>query len=102
VLLAQGRHRTGRSWRPAWPAWAAAGQLRVDDPAEAFRLLYGLVVRDLQIRVLLGEPPPPAAALAEQARTAVDRFLTLTAIPQEPTLPRSASKRGPSGRVDGA
>jgi AefR-like transcriptional repressor, C-terminal domain len=57
----------------------AAGRLRIDDPAEAFQLLYGLVIQDLQIRVLLGEAPPPPDALAAQARTAVDRFLTLTA-----------------------
>jgi hypothetical protein len=47
-------------------------------PRVAFRLLYGLVVQDLQIRVLLGERPPGRAALAEQARTAVDRFLAMT------------------------
>jgi AefR-like transcriptional repressor, C-terminal domain len=55
------------------------GHLRVDDPSEAFRLLYGLVVQDLQIRVLLGEPPPGPTALATQARVAVERFLALTA-----------------------
>jgi hypothetical protein len=37
------------------------------------------VIQDLQIRVLLGEAPPPPDALAAQARTAVDRFLALTA-----------------------
>jgi AcrR family transcriptional regulator len=70
VLLAQGRHRTG----PIVEAYLAR-------LAEAFQLLYGLVVRDLQIRVLLGEPPPAPEALAAQARTAVERFLALTAAP---------------------
>ena len=60
---------------------AEAGVLGIDDPAEAFQLLYGLVVRDLQIRVLLGEPPPAPEGLAAQARTAVERFLALTASP---------------------
>jgi AcrR family transcriptional regulator len=79
VLLAQGRHRTGPIVEAYLARLAAQGRLRIDDPAEAFRLLYGLVVQDLQIRVLLGEHPPGPAALAERARTAVDRFLALTA-----------------------
>jgi hypothetical protein len=68
--------------RPGYRArLAEAGRLPVDDPAEAFQLLYGLVIQDLQIRVLLGEAPPPPTALAAQARTAVNRFLALTQIP---------------------
>jgi hypothetical protein len=79
VLLAQGRHRTGPIVEAYLARLAAAGRLRIDDPADAFQLLYGLVIQDLQIRVLLGEAPPPPTALAAQARTAVDRFLALTA-----------------------
>ena len=79
MLLAQGRHRTGPIVEAYLADLAARGRLRIDDPAEAFRLLYGLVVQDLQIRVLLGERPPGAAALAEQARTAVDRVLAMSA-----------------------
>jgi AcrR family transcriptional regulator len=79
VLLAQGRHRTGPIVEAYLARLAEAGVLGIDDPAEAFQLLYGLVVRDLQIRVLLGEPPPAPAALAAQARTAVERFLALAA-----------------------
>ena len=81
VLLAQGRHRTGPVVEDYLARLAAAGHLRIDDPAEAFRLLYGLVIQDLQIRVLLGEPPPRPGALATQARVAVERFLVLTATP---------------------
>jgi AcrR family transcriptional regulator len=81
VLLAQGRHRTGPIVEAYLARLAEAGVLGIDDPAEAFQLLYGLVVRDLQIRVLLGEPPPAPEALAAQARTAVERFLALTAAP---------------------
>jgi AcrR family transcriptional regulator len=81
VLLAQGRHRTGPMVEDYLARLAADGHLHIDDPADAFQLLYGLVVRDLQIRVLLGEPPPPPAALAAHAQTAVERFLTLTAAP---------------------
>ena len=81
VLLSEGRHRTGPMVEAYLARLAEAGQLRIDDPAEAFQLLYGLVVRDLQIRVLLGEPPPAPDALAAHARAAVERFLALTAIP---------------------
>jgi AcrR family transcriptional regulator len=79
VLLAEGRHRTGPIVEAYLARLAAAGRLQVHDPAEAFQLLYGLVVQDLQIRVLLGEPPPPPEALAARARTAVERFLAITA-----------------------
>jgi AcrR family transcriptional regulator len=81
VLLAQGRHRTGPIVEAYLARLAAAGHLRIDDPAAAFQLLYGLVIQDLQIRVLLGEPPPAPRALAAHARVAVERFLTLAAGP---------------------
>ena len=74
LVLAHGRHRIG----PVVEAYLAdldrAGVLQVPDPKSAFTELYGLVVRDTQIRVLLGEPPPSAAAQRRQADAAVDRF----------------------------
>ena len=79
VLLAEGRHRTGPIVEAYLARLAAEGHLDIDDPADAFQLLYGLVLRDLQIRVLLGEPPPGPDALAGQAQVAVARFLALTA-----------------------
>jgi hypothetical protein len=36
------------------------------------------VIRDLQIRALLGERVPAGKAIAARARVAVDQFLTLT------------------------
>jgi len=51
--------------------------LRVPDPGEAYRTFFGLVVRDTQIRVLLGDPPPPADAIRDEAKRAVDAFLAL-------------------------
>ena len=96
TLLAQGRHHTGPLVEAYLARLAAAGRLRIDDPAEAFQLLYGLVVRDLQIRVLLGEPPPEEAALADRARVAVDRFLALTAAPER--KPSASGARSGSRR----
>jgi AcrR family transcriptional regulator len=74
LVLVHGRHRIG----PVVEAYLAdldrAGVLRVPDPKSAFTELYGLVVRDTQIRVLLGEPAPSTAAQRRQADAGVDRF----------------------------
>lgn len=75
-LLDGGRHRVG----PVVAAYLAdlhtAGLSPHPDGDRAFSLLYGLVVQDAQIRVLLGEDPPTASAVAGRARTAVGQFLT--------------------------
>ncbi|MCQ6551897.1 TetR/AcrR family transcriptional regulator [Streptomyces sp. C10-9-1] len=77
VLLAEGRHTTGPLVADYLARLAEDGELAIGEPEDAFRLLYGLVVSDSQIRVLLGEPPP--TDIQDRARRAVDRFLTLTA-----------------------
>ncbi|OJF12768.1 TetR/AcrR family transcriptional regulator [Couchioplanes caeruleus] len=84
LLLRHGRHTTGPLVEAFLARLAGEGRLRVDDPADAFRLLYGLVVRDAQIRALLGEPPASADRLRADARVAVDRFLALTTGTVEP------------------
>lgn len=76
-LLHSGRHRAGPRVERDLARLAAAGRLRVDDPADAYRVLFGLVVQDTQIRVLLGEPPPSEAQMHTRARDAVDAFLRL-------------------------
>ncbi|UHD45069.1 TetR/AcrR family transcriptional regulator C-terminal domain-containing protein [Aureimonas altamirensis] len=54
------------------------GLLAFDSPDEAFGALFGLVVRDTQIRLLLGEKLNADDALVEHdARLAVRQFLTL-------------------------
>ncbi|MDI6100296.1 TetR/AcrR family transcriptional regulator C-terminal domain-containing protein [Actinoplanes sp. NEAU-A12] len=78
LLLRHGRHTTGPLIEAFLSRLADQGELRVDDPADAFQLFYGLVVRDVQIRALLGEAPAAGDARAA-ARVAVDRFLTLLA-----------------------
>ncbi|MCB9011686.1 MAG: TetR/AcrR family transcriptional regulator [Actinobacteria bacterium] len=78
-LLHEGRHRIGPLVERYLADLADAGVLDVDDPEAAFELLYGLVVQDTQIRVLLGEDPPDAADVAARADRAVARFLRLTA-----------------------
>jgi AcrR family transcriptional regulator len=78
-LLRHGRHTTGPLVEHYLRTLDDDGFLDLDDPAEAFRLLYGLAVKDTQIRTLLGEAPPTPHECDRQAREAVDMFLTLTA-----------------------
>ncbi len=78
TLLASGRHRVGPIVEEYLAKLTEAGVLSVDDPAAGFRLLYGLVIRDTQIRVLLGEAPPSPETLEAEAEAAVDAFLRLT------------------------
>jgi len=54
------------------------GQLKFDDAQEAFETLYGLIVRDEHLRLLLGEGAALTADQAEaQATTAIQQFLRL-------------------------
>lgn len=79
LLLREGRHRTGRLVERYLAEAHSRGRLHAPRPEESFTLLYGLVVRDTQIRVLLGDPAPPPAAVAERAATAVRQFLEISA-----------------------
>lgn len=80
VLLESGRHRVGPLVERYLAAQAETGRLELTvEPEEAFRLLYGLAVQDTQIRVLLGEKPPSASAIARRAEEAVERFIRLMA-----------------------
>ncbi|MGB5951354.1 MAG: TetR/AcrR family transcriptional regulator C-terminal domain-containing protein [Ornithinimicrobium sp.] len=77
LLLASGRHRIGPIVEDYLASLHAQGVLHVPDPAEAFCTFYGLVVRDTQIRTLLGEAPPDPAHIREQADSGVAAFLSL-------------------------
>ncbi|NNG21228.1 hypothetical protein HJ590_17040 [Naumannella sp. ID2617S] len=77
LLLAEGRGRTGAIVESYLARLMAEGVLADGDPAETFGLLYGLVVQDQQIAVLLGSDPPSLEEIAERAEAAVVRFLEL-------------------------
>ena len=77
LLLASGRHRVGPIVERYLAGLHDAGEINAPDAAAAFELLYGLVIRDTQIRVLLGEAKPSASAISQTAELAVERFLTL-------------------------
>jgi len=77
TLLASGRHRIGPLVERYLGELHRAGSLTIPDPSHAFQVLYGLVVRDIQIRVLLGEASPTKSQIRAQADQAVDEFLRL-------------------------
>ncbi len=76
-LLASGRHRVGPIVEEYLARLDDAGLIGVADPATAFETFYGLLIRDTQIRCLLGEPAPDDDAIEVRATDAVDRFVTL-------------------------
>lgn len=57
-----------------------AGALRFDDRAEAFDTLYGLIIGDFHVRMLLGETIPALRdeiAQREHTQAAIDKFYLL-------------------------
>lgn len=81
-LLQSGRQRIGPVVERYLAHLDAHGILRVPDPGGAYRTLFGLVVRDTQIRVLLGDPPPKAGEIRAHAKAAVHTFLALHVRPR--------------------
>ncbi len=76
TLLESGRHRVGPLATAYLTALHDSGFSPHADADRAFSFLYGLVVQDSQIRVLLGEAPPSQEEVAARARWAVEVFLT--------------------------
>lgn len=59
IVLENGPFAMRRRLEPLLEAGREAGLLDFPDTQEAFRVFFGLVVRDTQIRLLLGEPERP-------------------------------------------
>ena len=78
IVLANGRFAIGERVKPVLEAGRAAGLLAFEDTEGAFRTFFGLVGRDIQIRLLLGEALPlDAAGIGREAANAVEQFLAL-------------------------
>jgi AcrR family transcriptional regulator len=78
IVLENGRLEMGRRLKPVLEAGRDARLLRFDSSEEAFRTFFGLVVRDVQIRLLLGDALTLSAAdIDKDARRATEQFLTL-------------------------
>lgn len=78
IVLENGRFAIGERLKPLLEAARAAGLLTFDDAETAFRTFFGLVGRDVQIRVLLGDAlEMPTSAIARDAARATEQFLAL-------------------------
>ncbi len=78
IVLENGRLEMGRRLKPVLEAGRDARLLRFESSEEAFRTFFGLVVRDVQIRLLLGDDLKLSQADIERdAARATEQFLTL-------------------------
>ncbi|SFI27263.1 transcriptional regulator, TetR family [Bosea sp. OK403] len=78
IVLANGRFAIGERLKPVLDAGREAGLLAYDDTETAFRSFLGLVGRDVQIRLLLGDALTLGQAEIERdAERATQQFLTL-------------------------
>ncbi|GHD10710.1 TetR family transcriptional regulator [Tianweitania populi] len=78
IVLANGRFAIGERLKPVLEAGRTAGLLAFDDAEEAFRTFFGLVGRDVQIRLLLGDDMAlDAAEIEADARRATNQFFAL-------------------------
>ncbi|WP_267357560.1 MULTISPECIES: TetR/AcrR family transcriptional regulator C-terminal domain-containing protein [unclassified Methylobacterium] len=78
IVLANGRFAIGERVKPVLEAGRAAGLLTFADGEAAFRTFFGLVGRDIQIRLLLGEALDLGGdEIRRDADRAVDQFLAL-------------------------
>lgn len=78
IVLNNGRFTMGRRLKPVLEAGREAGLLDFADSEEAFRTFFGLVVRDVQIRLLLGDDLAMTPhRIATEADAATKRFFAL-------------------------
>lgn len=78
VLEKNGRARIGRQTTVLLEKGCTQGYLQCEDPQEAYSTLYGLVVRDQHIRLLLGGSPQTSRKeLDGAAKTAILQFMQL-------------------------
>lgn len=75
LLLERGRRQIDRRARALLDAGQRAGLLFFAEGEDAYRTLYGLIVSDLHVRMLLGEPP--VRDLEKRAGKAIHAFLRL-------------------------
>ena len=80
IVLENGRFAIARRLKPVLEAGRDAGLLAFDDSEAAFRTFFGLVARDVQTRLLLGDRfAQTKADIARDAAVAAKQFLTLYA-----------------------
>lgn len=78
IVLENGRLAMGRRLKPVLLAGRDRGLLMFEDAEEAFRTFFGLVARDVQIRLLLGDRLEMTdATIGRDAAEATRQFLAL-------------------------
>lgn len=78
MLQERGRSQIGRRAGALLEAARRSRLIRFDDADEAYGTLYGLVVSDLHLRMLLGEPiAAKEKNYDRRAEKAIDAFLKL-------------------------
>jgi AcrR family transcriptional regulator len=78
MLQERGRRQIGKRAGGLLEAGRRAGLLRFENGEEAYGMLYGLVVTDLHLRLLLGEAVQMSQQdFSQRAERAVDAFLDL-------------------------
>lgn len=78
IVLDNGRFALGRRLKPVLEAGRKAGLISFENAEEAFRTFFGLVARDVHVRLLLGERLKLDGAVIEaDAARAVDQFMIL-------------------------
>jgi AcrR family transcriptional regulator len=91
IVLANGRFAIGERLKPLLEAARDAGLIAFDDTEIAFRTFFGLVGRDVQVRLLLGDAlrltrPEIAADAARATRQFLALFATPALHPSRPAL----------------
>jgi AcrR family transcriptional regulator len=78
IVLEKGRFALAARLKPVLEAGRDAGLIAFADAEEAFRTFFGLVARDVQIRLLLGDRlEMTGASIARDAERATRQFLVL-------------------------
>ncbi|MER8827038.1 TetR/AcrR family transcriptional regulator [Mesorhizobium sp. M0938] len=90
IVLENGRFALARRLKPVLDAGQQAGLLEFSDAEAAFRTFFGLVARDVQIRLLLGDRLEMTdAAIGGDAVRATQQFLALYGAKTGPQGPRA-------------
>jgi AcrR family transcriptional regulator len=85
IVLGNGRFAIGERLKPLLEAARAAGLLTFDDAETAFRTFFGLIGRDVQIRLLLGDRLRlTEAEIDRDAARATQQFLMLHGAGKKP------------------
>jgi AcrR family transcriptional regulator len=77
LVLDRGRRTIEARARMLLEVGREGGYIAYDDASEAYGALYGLIVQDLHVRLLLGDRVPSAGERVRAADRAIDQFFRL-------------------------